>query len=132
MNSTLSITDEPIFPRTTVTLARWVNEPLPPVQELLSAHNVARLTRRPKLVISSLILLGRFPKKRRYRGRQVGWLRSDVLDWLARDIATAEALPLRSCTRAWLRQPRPPLECAGFAAQRQRACSGRRRGRIQR
>jgi len=90
VNSTLSISDDTVLPRAQVTLSRWVNEPFPPFQELLSAHDVARLTRRPKLVISGLVLLRRFPQKRRYRGRQVGWLRSDILDWLARDLAIDE------------------------------------------
>src|SRR6266481_6367904 len=98
-----------------VTLSRWINEPLLPFQELLSAHDVARLTRRPKLVISGLVLLGRFPQKRRYRGRQVGWLRSDILDWLARDLAIDE-LPdethPRRCSRRHPRQACLPLECA--------------------
>jgi len=116
VNSTLSISDDPVLPRATVTLSRWVNEPLPPFQELLSAHDVARLTRRPKLVLSGLMLIGRFPKKRRFRGRQIAWLRSDVLDWLSRDLAIAGAqsahqiLP-RRCTRRQPRQPCLPFEC---------------------
>lgn len=126
MNSTLSVLDEPVLSRVNVTLSRWVNEPLPPVQELLSAHDVARLTRRPKLVISGLVLLRRFPKKRRYRGRQVGWLRSDVQDWLARDLAidVAETLP-RRCARANPRQPCLPFEC-GPECRRIAKCSTRR------
>jgi len=81
VSSTILISDDnvSVTPRARVVLSRWVNEPLPPFQELLSAHDVARLTRRPKLVISSLVLLRRFPKKRRFRGRQIGWLRAEVL-----------------------------------------------------
>jgi predicted DNA-binding transcriptional regulator AlpA len=95
-------------------------------QELLSAHDVARLTRRPKLVISGLVLLRRFPKKQRYRGRQVGWLRSDVLDWLSRDLATDAAEPVaRRCVRANPHQPCLPLECSS-ACHRASRCSTRR------
>jgi predicted DNA-binding transcriptional regulator AlpA len=125
VNSTLSISDQPVLPRANVTLSRWVNEPLPPFQELLSAHDVARLTRRPKLVISGLVLLRRFPKKRRYRGRQVGWLRSDVLDWLARDLQTDDDPALRHCARANPRQPCLPFDC-GPDCRRASKCSTRR------
>jgi hypothetical protein len=47
-------------------LSRCVNEPFPSFQTLLTAHDahdVARLTRRPKLVLSGLMLLGHFPTK---------------------------------------------------------------------
>lgn len=69
-----------------VWLSPYINEPLPNWEELLSAHDVARLTRRPRWVVLSLSLLGRFPRKRRYHGRSIGWLRSDVVTWLARDL----------------------------------------------
>jgi len=67
-----------------VSLSPWVNEPLPPIEELLTARDVARLTRRARWMVASLALLGRLPRQRRYHGRSVGWLRSDVLYWLAR------------------------------------------------
>jgi predicted DNA-binding transcriptional regulator AlpA len=69
-----------------VCLSPYINEPLPNWEELLSAHDVARLTRRPRWVVLSLSLLGRFPRKHRYHGRSIGWLRSDVVAWLARDL----------------------------------------------
>jgi predicted DNA-binding transcriptional regulator AlpA len=69
-----------------VCLSPYINEPLPNWEELLSAHDVARLTRRPRWVVLSLSLLGRFPPKHRYHGRSIGWLRSDVVTWLARDL----------------------------------------------
>ena len=69
-----------------VVLSPWVNEPLPAWEELLSAHDVARLTRRPRWVLASLVLLGRFPRKCRYHGRGIGWLRSDVLFWLTKEL----------------------------------------------
>ncbi len=69
------------FPRRVhVTLPPWVNEPPLPFSELLSAHDVARLTRRSRWQLSGLMLLGLFPKRRRYQGRPVGWLRADVLE----------------------------------------------------
>lgn len=68
VNSTLSISDAPARTRPCVTLSQLVNKPFPPYREVLSGHGVARLTRRPKLGISGLVLLRRFPKKRRYRG----------------------------------------------------------------
>src|ERR1700733_1550169 len=88
MNSEQS---SPVLPASSVashrvSLSPFVNEPLPNWEELLSAHDVARLTRRPRWMVLSLALLGRFPRKHRYHGRNVGWLRSDVLTWLSRDL----------------------------------------------
>jgi predicted DNA-binding transcriptional regulator AlpA len=67
-----------------VSLSPWVNEPLPPIEELLTARDVARLTRRARWMVATPALVGRLPRQRRYHGRSVGWLRSDVLYWLAR------------------------------------------------
>lgn len=116
VNSTILKSDDNVSatPRTRVMLSPWVNESLPPFQELLSAHDVARLTRRPKLVISGLVLLRRFPKKRRFRGRQIGWLRADVLEWMTRDLVTddrPDESGIRRGADAAPHQPRLPLEC---------------------
>jgi predicted DNA-binding transcriptional regulator AlpA len=102
---------------TPVRLSRWVNEPYPPITELLSAHDVARLTRRPRWMIWGLRLIGRFPRKARYRGRRVGWRRSDVLEWMARDLALKRdpRSPASSMPRP--RQRDLPLQdCADCAA----------------
>src|ERR1700687_3980207 len=72
-----------------VSLSPWVNERFPNWEELLSAHDVARLTRRPRWVLAGLTLVGRFPRKRRFHGRGIGWLRSDVVHWLAKDLQAA-------------------------------------------
>jgi predicted DNA-binding transcriptional regulator AlpA len=72
------------LPSRLVSLSPWVNELLPPIEELLTAQEVARLARRARWMVASLALLGRLPRQRRYHGRSVGWLRSDVLYWLAR------------------------------------------------
>ena len=68
-----------------VSLSRWVNESLPSCQEILTAHDVARLTRRPQWLLAALTLLRRFPSKQRFHGRRVGWRRRDVLRWLSSD-----------------------------------------------
>jgi predicted DNA-binding transcriptional regulator AlpA len=65
-------------------VSRWVNEPLLPWPELLTAHDVARLTRRPTWWLRSMSLVGKFPKRRRFRGHTAGWFRADVADWLSR------------------------------------------------
>lgn len=70
-----------------VSISPYVNEQFPNWEEMLSAHDVARLTRRPRWMVLSLTLLGRFPRKHRFHGRSIGWLRSDVLSWLARDLS---------------------------------------------
>ncbi len=69
-----------------IVVSRWVNEPYPPLTELLGAHDVARLTRRPRWLLVGLTLIGRFPKRARFRGRALGWWLSDVLEWMARDM----------------------------------------------
>src|SRR5258707_3112749 len=71
-----------------VVLSRWVNERFPDWEQLLSAHDVARLTRRPRWLLLSMMLIGRFPQKRRFHGRGIGWLRSDVVHWVAQDLRT--------------------------------------------
>jgi predicted DNA-binding transcriptional regulator AlpA len=68
-----------------LTISRWVNEPYPPLGELLSAHDVACLTRRPRWMLMGLGLIGQFPKRRRLRGEWVGWYRSEVMKWIARN-----------------------------------------------
>ncbi len=90
-----------------VTLSPYVNELFPAWEELLSARDVARLTRRPHWMLMSLALLGRFPRKHRFRGRPVGWLRGDVLAWIAR-VPTRPA----SC-RALCAARRPRSPCSG-------------------
>ncbi len=97
-----------------VTISRWVNERYPPLNELLSSHDVARLTRRPRWVVTGLSLIGRFPTKLKFRGRAIGWSRSEILDWMSRDLAVACNGPSspRSCSRKHPRQACLPLECA--------------------
>ena len=66
-----------------VSLSKWVNEKFPSFQELLTAHDVARLTRRHRWVLAALTVVGRFPPRQRFHGRSVGWRRHDVERWLA-------------------------------------------------
>ena len=68
-----------------VTLSRWVNERPPSCRALLTAHDVARLTRRSRWVLETLTLFGRFPRKHRFHGRGIGWLRDDIRQWLELD-----------------------------------------------
>ena len=85
-----------------VTLSKWVNERFPPWEQLLSAHDVARLTRRPRWVLLGMMLLGRFPRKHCFHGRRIGWLRDDVLDWIGKGTGLTQArVPLfrPKCTR---------------------------------
>ena len=69
-------------PRVAVTISPWVNEPLPDIQGLLCSRDLARLTRRPRWELFGLALLGKFPRKKRYRGRPTGWCRAEVLEWM--------------------------------------------------
>lgn len=101
--------------KTSVAISRWINERYPPLHDLLSAHDVARLTRRPRWVLAALCLIGRFPKKLKFRGRAIGWWRSDVLTWLARDfpVTSDHAVANRSGARRSPRQISLPLKRIG-------------------
>src|ERR1700683_3239593 len=68
-----------------VSLSPWVNERLPAWAELLSAHQVARLTRRPHWLLIGMMVFGRFPQRRRFHGRGIGWLQSEIAHWMAKD-----------------------------------------------
>jgi len=99
-----------------VTISPWVNEPLPNIQGILCSRDLARLTRRPRWVLCGLSLIGKFPRKKRYRGRLVGWCRAEVLEWMTRELAVEteshERLNTpRRCALRHARQQRLPLEC---------------------
>jgi len=92
--------------RVMINISRWVNESSPPLMEILSAHDVARLTRRPRWLLIGLSLVGSFLRRVTLRGRRVGWHRSDVLAWMAGDLAIESAdTPPRPCA---CRRPRQP------------------------
>jgi hypothetical protein len=100
----------------TVTISRWVNEPLPDVHGILCSHDLARLTRRPRWMLCGLALIGKFPRKKRYRGRGIGWCRTEVLEWMTRDLSveteSQERLNgPRRCSRRHPQQACLPLEC---------------------
>jgi hypothetical protein len=100
----------------TVTISPWVNEPLPDLQGILSSRDLARLTRRPRWVLHWLTLIRKFPRKKRYRGRVLGWCRAEVLEWMTRDLSieteSRERLNgSRRCARHHPRQGCLPLDC---------------------
>jgi predicted DNA-binding transcriptional regulator AlpA len=101
-------------PTPCIVLSRWVNEPYPPLTQLLSAHDVARLTRRPRWLLAGLVLIGRFPRKARFRGRAIGWWLPDVLEWIAKDLAldSHQVTSSRRCSRGQPRQTCLALEHA--------------------
>ena len=131
MSDQISIADMPIAPATkatSVVISPWVNEPPPPLHKLLSSHDVARLTRRPSWLLISLSLIGRFPRKAKFRGRAVGWRHSEVLEWMARDSTSAErATAPRVCPRPRLQQVCLPLPCAAPCAPRPDCSNVRKR-----
>jgi hypothetical protein len=112
---------------TSVVISPWVNEPPAPLHNLLSSHDVARLTRRPSWLITSLSLIGRFPRKAKFHGRRIGWLRCEVLDWMARDLHMAEQMTAPGvCPRHHTRQISLPFDCTTTCAPVS-ACSNARR-----
>lgn len=40
-------------------------------------------------MLYGLALIGRFPRKQRFRGRLIGWQRLEVLDWLTKGLDAA-------------------------------------------
>jgi predicted DNA-binding transcriptional regulator AlpA len=114
------------LPSRTVVLSPWVNEGFPDWEQILSARDVSRLTRRSRWVLYGLTLFGRFPRKRRYHGRGIGWLRSDVISWLAKDLQAQSCSSTRGLHRAPMHnQASLPFKYDGSIASR-RAKSRRR------
>ena len=70
--------------RPPISISRWVNEPNPVWDQILTAHDVARLVRRPRWVLSSMAVVGRFPRMHYFRGKRIGWLKADILEWMTR------------------------------------------------
>lgn len=104
-----------------LTISRWVNEPYPPLNQLLSDHDVARLTRRPRWILTGLSVLGRFPKKFKFRGRGIGWRQVEVFEWMARERMKSERGS--ACDSGPRPQPMQrclPLRCAPLTIQPRR------------
>ncbi len=108
-----------------ISISRWVNESPPPLRDLLSAHDVAQLTRRPIWLLAGLSLVGRFPKKLKFRGRGIGWRRSEILDWMSRDLAVVQQSACGPGSRKPPRQGRLPLD-AGNPLTPRRRCAPKR------
>jgi hypothetical protein len=70
--------------RRQIRVSPWLNEPYPARDEYLTAHDVARLMRRPPWLLCSMAFLRGFPSKRRFRSLTIGWLKSDVVGWMHR------------------------------------------------
>jgi predicted DNA-binding transcriptional regulator AlpA len=121
--------------RVAVTISPWVNEPLPNIQGLLCSRDLARLTRRPRWELFGLALIGKFPRKKRYRGRPVGWCRAEVLEWMTRELSVetdchGRLNAHRRCVRRAPQQGCLPLGCStspAHAAYRPRNSNGGRR-----
>lgn len=118
----------------TLTISPWVNEPLPNVHEILCSRDLARLTRRPRWVLYGLALIGKFPRRKRYRGRIVGWCRTEVLEWMTRDLVVETEIherlnAPRRCVRQQARQACLPLECSSPCLSTRRSQSGASVGR---
>ena len=99
-----------------VTISPWVNEPLRDLQGILCSRDLARLTRRPRWVLCGLALAGKFPRRKRFRGRLVGWCRAEVMEWMTRELSIETEVRERlngthRCRRRNPRQGCLPLEC---------------------
>jgi predicted DNA-binding transcriptional regulator AlpA len=108
---------------TRITISKWVNEQSLPWNQILSAHDVARLTRRKRWVCVGLTWLGRFPRKKRFQGRAVGWLKSEVLEWMTRDLRLFGSdipRPMSGVARSHGRQQSLPFEFMGPCPRRRR------------
>jgi predicted DNA-binding transcriptional regulator AlpA len=79
-----------------VAISPFLDEQFPSLDQLLTAHDVARLVRRPRWYFCGLALLGRFPAKRRFRGRWAGWMRSDVSQWMQKNLLVPGTDPAKT------------------------------------
>jgi predicted DNA-binding transcriptional regulator AlpA len=84
---------EPASRTPRLAISPFLEERFPPLDQLLTAHDVARLVRRPRWYFCGLALLGAFPAKRRFRGRWVGWMRSDISMWMQKNLHVRSANP---------------------------------------
>ena len=69
--------------RQRVSISRWVNEPYPAWDCILTAHDVARLIRRPRWLLRGLVAIGQIPRSRHFHGKHIGWLKADIFEWMA-------------------------------------------------
>lgn len=53
-----------------------------PIDQVLSTRDIVKITGRHRITIYRWIRAGIFPKKHEAHGHKVGWLRSDVEQWL--------------------------------------------------
>jgi hypothetical protein len=112
-----------IAPAASTAISKWVNEPLPSLNHILTAHDTERLTRRPCWLLVGLSLIGQFPKKMRFRGKAIGWRRSEVLEWMSQERAPKQTA--RPSRRHRMRQAtRQACQPRGFTRRHLRV-SGR-------
>ena len=131
IDSTAGVTAGEKSASATVTISPWVNEPLPNIHEILCSHDLARLTRRSRWELMGLELIGRFPRKKRFRGRPLGWCRTEVLEWMTGNLSvvtenTERLNGTRRCARRHPRQACLPLECKSNCDASRPPCSTRR------
>jgi prophage regulatory protein len=55
------------------------------IDQILTTRKVVEIVGRHRCTLYRWMAAGQFPKKRSFRGRTVGWLRSEVEKWLAGD-----------------------------------------------
>jgi len=119
--------------RQIVTLPKWVNEKLPALDQILSARDVARLTRRRRWVVYALTLFGGFPRRRRFKGSAIGWAKQDIVAWLAKH-GPRERRLTRRLNRRRTRSPLLfQLSLPMYLARTRRArgpCNARRGGKL--
>src|ERR1700688_1809205 len=94
--------------RQRVSISRWVNEPYPAWDRILTAHDVARLVRRPPWMLCSMAAVGQFPKRQRFRGKNIGWLKADILEWMARTARYRVATSSEKANCYRRHRPHPP------------------------
>ena len=105
---------------TIVTISPWVIRADPRfARNFMRARRGAIDAATPGWILYGLALIGRFPRKRRYRGRPIGWQRLEViLDWLTKGLEAANdddfnqpSQMRRASLKHHPRQGRLPLEC---------------------
>jgi len=112
-----------------VSLSKWVNESLPDWNEILSARDVARITRRSCWYVHALALLGRFPKRRRFHGCAIGWGKYDVLRWLAEAATSQRPFDGQRLNSSGMFQRPLPIHFPRTRRSRGRCSKGRKGGK---
>jgi prophage regulatory protein len=79
------VTTNPASSPRKVTASSEPHDRLAALDQILGTHDIEQITGKHRCTIYRWIQDKRFPRKHSFRGREIGWRRSDIEQWLAGD-----------------------------------------------